>query len=112
MDPEEITRKLQKIIKMNRDEAMLKSVYLNPLYVKELARKVPELKELGFKLSQTETETNQGSLVSATIMAPTGSRLRLGSILLDGKDLRIQRTLQTIDDLSEFILQESAGSPT
>ena len=66
---------------------------------------MPELRDLNVSISKTETETNIGSIVSAIVRTPTGE-YELGSVLLDGEDVRVYKPLSTIDDFIDFLKYE------
>ena len=104
LDTEQLAAKTRKIIEMNAGQSTVNNVYFNPLFANKLSSKVPELKELGFELHKTESETVQGDVVSATITSPRGDSLSLGTILLDGKKVSIEKDLVTIDKLLEFLV--------
>ena len=105
---EELTReqtatKVSKIIKMNNADAVVNQVYFNPIFTNDLVRKTPELTGHGFILAQTETESEEGTVVAGKVQAPDGTILDLGSVLLDGKTVRINRDLTAVSDLVKFI---------
>ena len=112
MTPEQLAVTVGKVIDLSKDDAVLNMVYFNPAFTNQLSRKAPDLNNLGFRLSQTETETKVGTLISAAIIAPNGSTLDLGSVLLDGKQLVIEDALTTIHKLTKFIVQEATGLST
>lgn len=95
--------KVGKIIKMNKADAVVNQVYFNPMFTNDLVRKTEELTEHGFMLAQTETESEEGTVVAGKIQAPEGMVLDLGSVLLDGKTIRINRDLTSVSDLVKFI---------
>lgn len=101
--PLEVKTKTQKIIEMMRDKAIVQDVYFNPMFVDRLADKVPELRTLNFNLSKTETESEDGTVIAGKVVAPTGGELNLGSVLLDGKNVIVQKSLVPIDKFLNFI---------
>ncbi len=100
---EQTAVKAEKIVKMNESQAVVNQVYFNPMFTNELANKVEELTTHGFILAQTETESKEGTVVAGKIQAPDGTILDLGSIVLDGKTVRINRSLTPVSYLVEFI---------
>ena len=105
MTPQNVASKVRKVIDMSKEKAILNNAYINPLFISTLATKVPELEQLGFNMSTTETESAEGRLISALIKAPDDTKLNIGSILLDGKQLTVQNTLVLPDDLINFIVE-------
>lgn len=103
MLPTGLSSKLRKIIDMTSDKALIDGTYFSPLFTDRLADKVPELRELNFNLSKTETESDEGTVISGLIVAPNQEKLSLGSVLLDGKTLVVQKSLITPDKLISFI---------
>jgi len=83
--------------------AVYGGVYFNPMFVQELASSLPQLENLQFKFIKTEIETSAGTLVEGSIRAPVGSELKLGSLLLSGKDVKILKELVTLERVVEFI---------
>jgi len=108
MGPEELAKKTDKVIELNSRDAIINEVYFNPLFANDLSLKIPELDESNVNLSQTETETEDGSLVSATVLTPT-KKLNLGSVLLDGKTVVVKQDLVTVERFIEFIEKRSTG---
>jgi len=103
MVPHELGLKIEKIINILSDQFKVEDVYFNPIAIDRLSDRVPELKEMGFILNKTETETERGSIIGGQIEAPNGEDLSLGSVLLDGKKVKVQKSLVTIDHLINFI---------
>ena len=103
MNAANLRNKIRKILDMNADKALINNIYFSPTYADRLAEKVPELNQLGFNLSKTETETAQGTIVTGTLTAPSGEKLDLGSLLYDGKYVRVQKSLMMLDTLLNFI---------
>lgn len=103
MNAKDLRNKVRKILDMNAEKALINNVYFSPTYADRLAEKVPELNQLGFNLSKTETETAQGTIVTGTLAAPHGEKLALGSLLYDGKAVSVQKSLITLDTLLNFI---------
>ena len=81
---------------------IINNVYLNPLFADLLIDKIPELKELGVTVSKTETETDRGRIVSSTINTQK-DEYDLGSVLLDGENVRLLKPLSTGDELIDFL---------
>ena len=98
MLPTELITKARKIIELTKDKSLVNNTYFNPIFADRLAEKVPELRELGFNFSKTETESGK-----AKVVAPNGEELDLGTLLLDGKNVIVQRTLTLPDTLLNFI---------
>ena len=107
MTPSELITKTRKIIDLTKDKSLVNNNYFNPIFADRLAEKVPELKELGFNFSKTETETGKGTVISAKVVAPNGEELDLGSLLLDGKQVIVQRSLTLPDNLLNFLEENS-----
>ena len=107
MTPSELITKTRKIIDLTKDKSLVNNNYFNPIFADRLAEKIPELKELGFNFSKTETETGKGTVISAKVVAPNGEELDLGSLLLDGKQVIVQKTLILPDRLLNFIEENS-----
>jgi len=98
--------KVQKIIEMNKDKALMQGAYFSPLFTDRLADKVQDLRSLGFNLMKTETESSEGTVISGKIIGPTSEELNLGSVLLDGKDVVVKNTLVPIEKLINFIEEQ------
>lgn len=112
MTPEDLSNKVRKVIEMSKDDAVLKDVYFNPLFAVKLKTKVPELKEAKLFITTTGTEDERGELKSSQIKsAMSGDVLKLGSVLLNGKDVKINRRLMTVDTLVEWIADEATSTP-
>jgi len=103
MRSEDLINKIKKILDMSSDKALINNTYVSPTYADRIAYKVEELNELGFNLTKTETETSEGTIVTGRIAAPTGNRLELGSLLYDGKSVKVQKSLVTVDAFLTFI---------
>lgn len=103
MIPSELITKARKIIDLTKDKSLVNNTYFNPIFADRFAEKVPELKEIGFNFSKTETESGEGTIISANVVAPTGEELDLGSLLLDGKTVVVQRSLTLPDTLLNFV---------
>ena len=103
MLPTELITKARKIIELTKDKSLVNNTYFNPIFADRLAEKVPELKDTGFNFSKTETESGKGTVISAKVVAPNGEELDLGTLLLDGKNVIVQRTLTLPDTLLNFI---------
>jgi hypothetical protein len=103
MNAADLRSKIHKILDMNAEKALINNIYFSPIYADRLAEKVPELNQLGFNLSKTETEAAQGTIVTGSLAAPSGEKLDLGSLLYDGKSVRVQKSLITVDTLLNFI---------
>lgn len=108
MTIDQVIVKVRKIIELSGTKAVIKGAYFNPTYAEKLLDKVNELKTLGFKSAKTETESEDGKIISGKIIGPSGEEFELGSILLTGKDVVIQNTLRTIDELISFIEEEGS----
>lgn len=105
MLPHELGSKVRKIIDAFRDKSIINNTYFNPAFADRLGNKVEELRELGFNLAKTETESNEGTVISGLLITPSGERLELGSILLDGKSIVVKKAMVTVDDLVNFITE-------
>jgi len=103
MTATELITKTRKILDLTKDKSLVNNTYFNPIFADRLAEKVPELKKTGFNFSKTETESAKGTIISAKVVAPTGEELDLGSLLLDGKQVIVQRSLTLPDNLLNFI---------
>ena len=103
MTPQELGTKTRKIITTFGDQALINSVYFNPMFATKLMDRVDELKKIGIHTSKTETESAEGRIISAMMSSTQMEDLSLGSILLDGKDLVIQNTLVLLDELISYI---------
>lgn len=104
----QLVNRVRKLIELSKDSSTFQGAYFNPAYAERLFDKVKELKTLGFTSSVTETETNDGKVVSGIITAPSGNELDLGSLLLTGKEVVVQNSLETIDDVIAFIQEEGS----
>ena len=108
MTPEDLSNKVRKVIEMQKDDAVLKDVYFNPLFASKLKLKVPELKDAKLFITTTGTDDERGELKSAQIRSTmSGEKLNLGSVLLDGKAVHISRRLVTVDSLVEWVADEA-----
>ena len=105
MLPEQVVSKVEKVIQLGRDEFILNNVYINPAFADDIYRKVPELRDLNVSISKTETETNIGSIISAVVRTLKGE-YELGSVLLDGENVRVYKPLSTIDGFIDFLKYE------
>lgn len=103
MTPPELITKARKIIELTKDKSLVNNNYFNPIFADRFAEKVPELKDVGFNFSKTETESAEGTIISGKVVAPNGEELDLGSLLLDGKKVIVQRSLTLPDSLLSFI---------
>jgi len=103
MIPTELITKARKIIDLTKDKSLVNNTYFNPIFADQMAKKIPELKDTGFNFSKTETESSEGTVISANVIAPNGEELDLGSLLLDGKKVIVQRSLTLPDTLLSFI---------
>lgn len=103
----QVLNRVRKLVDLAKDKAVINNAYFNPNYAERLFEKIPELKSLGFRSETTETESEDGKIISAKILSPMGNELDLGSLLLTGKEVVVQRSLQTLDDIIEFIEEEA-----
>jgi len=99
--------KVQKIIEMNKNKAIIQGAYFSPLFTDRLADKVQDLRSLGFNLIKTETESSEGTVISGKIISPKNEELNLGSVLLDGKDVVVKNTLVPVDKVISFIEEQA-----
>jgi len=107
MTPYDLSIKVKKVIQMNARDFTINSVYFNPYFLRDLLSKVPELAKAGIHGTVSETETEDGSLVSGKLTASyTGDTLELGNIFLNGETLT-HKNLVTIDKLVWFVLHEA-----
>jgi hypothetical protein len=102
MIPQELGTKVRKIVTTS-DRSLINNVYVSPLFVDDLMNSVEELEQIGITSTKTETESSDGTVVSADLQSKTGVSLPLGSVLLDGRDVIIQSSLVTIDELVNYI---------
>lgn len=102
----QVLSKVRKIIDIAKDRATVQGAYFNPTYAEKLLEKVQELKTLGFKSAKTETESEDGKIIAGKLISPGGEEFSLGSILLTGKEVIVQNTLRTVDELVSFIEEE------
>jgi hypothetical protein len=108
MDPRDIANKVRKVIEMQKDDAIINKVYFNPLFASRLYTKVPELKNAKLFITVTETEEARGTIKSANIKSGlSGDKLKLGSVLLDGKEVRVSQRLVTVDRLVDWVASEA-----
>lgn len=107
MRAQDLKNKIRKVLEMQPRKFLLNGIYFSPLYSDRLPEKIEELPQLGFNVSKTETESPEGSIISATISSPSGETLDLGSVLLDGKRVTVEKSLIPIDDLLAFIEENS-----
>ena len=98
---------MNKIIETNRDLYLINGTYFNPVSAVTLDKKVDELEDLGISLSATETESDRGRLVSASISSKNGSSKNLGTVLLDGSTIITKKELVPYTELETFIRQNS-----
>lgn len=103
MTANELVTKVKKIITMYADDAKLQNVYFNPMFATDLYNRVPELKKLGFRFYENAIESDEGKIISGTIKSPDGQSLALGTVVLNGKNIEVQKSLVTIDKLCGFI---------
>ena len=99
--------KVQKIIEMNKDKALLQGAYFSPLFTDRLADKVQDLRTLGFNMVKTETESAEGTVISGKIISPSNEELHLGSVLLDGKNVVVKNTLVPVEKVISFIEEQA-----
>ena len=106
MTPKEISTKTKKVINMHKDIYIINQAYLNPMYASELYKQVPELEKAGIKVSTTETETKNGSTIEA-VMFSKARKMSLGSVLLDGENVVVEKDLSSINGVIKFIEVEA-----
>jgi hypothetical protein len=98
---------VRKIIELLDEKSLIKDTYFNPMFSTDLANKIPELEQSGFKISQTETESEEGTTISASIIGPNNEELNLGTVLLDGENIIVKNSLVVPNDLISFIESNS-----
>ena len=112
MTSSDLAKKVRKVLEMSRDESFVKGVYFNPLFAGKLSSKVPELHEAGLSLSMTSTKDPEGPIKSSAISSALGDRLKLGSVFLDGENVLFRGKLVLIDDLVDFVEENSLETRT
>lgn len=103
MVPSELMMKVKKIFDVLDTKLLINNTYINPFHIDRISDKIPELQQAGFDLSKTETESKEGNVVSAHMRSPSGQELDLGSVILTGKEIKIQKSLLTVDDFVRFV---------
>ena len=99
--------KVQKVIEMNKDKAIIQGAYFSPFFVDRLADKIQDLRSLGFNCIKTETESSEGTVISGKIISPSNEELHLGSVLLDGKNVVVKNTLVPVEKVISFIEEQA-----
>jgi hypothetical protein len=100
---QQLAQKVRKVLEINRDKSLIDNTYINPIFLKDIDKKVPELQEHGFYFTVDEESVPEGHAFSASIRHYLGSSLDLGKIVLDGRDRIIKKALVTVTDLMEFL---------
>lgn len=110
VDAEELSRQVSDAIRLRKRDATYNSVYFNVLYLEDLFRNVRGLEQAGFRHTIEEGETRDGHKVAAKLIAPDGSRLDLGAVLLDGENFTVIRELAPYQRVVNFVANH--GGPT
>ena len=105
MDPIDIANKAKKVIEMYRDTYLYNNVYFNPAFLSDFFSQVPELEEAGINAITTEADTEEGNIISGMLKSRDRD-LDLGSVVLDGAAVYVDRDLQPVNRMLEFITSE------
>lgn len=103
MTANELVAKVKKIVNMYGNDSKIEGVYFNPMFASDLYSRIPELKKLGFKIYENSVESAEGTVISGTIKSPFGATLSLGTVILDGIDVSVQKSLVSVDKVYAFI---------
>jgi len=103
MTANELVTKIKKVMNMYSADSKLQNAYFNPMFATDLYNRVPELKKLGFKIYENSVESDAGTLISGTIKSPDKQSLALGTVILNGKNIEVQKSLVTLDKVYAFI---------
>jgi len=103
MLPKNLSSTVRKVIESNPTLFLIDGVYLNPAKANQLSKKMPDLTSSGVNVIETETETENGTIIYAQVKSNIGATLSLGSITLDGSSILGKQDLVFYEDFLTFI---------
>lgn len=94
---------IEKFLMMNKEEALLKDVLINPLFLFRIRDEfADDLMDAGLLISITETDTPEGRIISGQVRK-NGSVFNLGAVRLSDKGVEPLGGLRNYFDLIRFI---------
>jgi hypothetical protein len=98
----ELAALVEKMVLMNKKDALIHDVLVNPFFLYRIRDELPDLRKHGFWVTITETETADGRLVGATIRKD-GDVFDLGTVLISEEGVEPISGLRNYMDLVRFI---------